>query len=206
MEQAAKLADRYPQDALHLALLLLSAPVLIAMANPSSPWGNWFLTNWQTKHAVAFWYWVLLFAVSFGIHAWDARSLNKGGSPPWGFKYARSVGNKADHDVSEGVIRAMLTIQSIRAAITIGMLFTVVNFWRQSANGEFRTIVEPSFLDTLWGTLASPAATMGALVLAALVCSIAATLAAIQCYDYSIRYEWLEAKKPQVKQALVVRV
>ena len=32
----AKLADRYPQDALHLTVLLLSAPVLIAMANPSS--------------------------------------------------------------------------------------------------------------------------------------------------------------------------
>jgi hypothetical protein len=68
----------------------------LALANPSSPWGNWFLTNWQTKHAAAFWYWVLLFAVSFGIHAWDARSLNAG-SPPWGFKYARFVGNKAEH-------------------------------------------------------------------------------------------------------------
>lgn len=34
--EVSKLADRYPQDALHLALLLLSAPVLIAMANPSS--------------------------------------------------------------------------------------------------------------------------------------------------------------------------
>lgn len=32
----ARLADRYPQDALHLTLLLLSAPALIAMANPSS--------------------------------------------------------------------------------------------------------------------------------------------------------------------------
>lgn len=32
----AQLIDRYPQDALHLTLLLLSAPVLIAMANPSS--------------------------------------------------------------------------------------------------------------------------------------------------------------------------
>ena len=32
----ARLAERYPQDALHLTLLLLTAPVLIAMANPSS--------------------------------------------------------------------------------------------------------------------------------------------------------------------------
>jgi hypothetical protein len=32
----ATLVDRYPQDALHLTLLLLNAPVLIAMANPSS--------------------------------------------------------------------------------------------------------------------------------------------------------------------------
>ena len=32
----ARLADRYPPDALHLMLLLLSAPALIAMANPSS--------------------------------------------------------------------------------------------------------------------------------------------------------------------------
>ena len=32
----ARLVDRYPQDALHLTLLLLSTPVLIAMANPSS--------------------------------------------------------------------------------------------------------------------------------------------------------------------------
>ncbi len=175
----------------------------LAMANPSSPWSNSFLTNWQTKHAAAFSYWLLLFTVSFGIHAWDARSLKKGGSPPWGFKYARFVGDKAGHDLSEGVIRAMLTIQSIRAAITIGMLFTVVNLWRQSANGDFRTIFEASFLETLWSTLGSPAATMGALVLAALVFSIAATLAAIQCYDYSIRYDWLKAEKPLVKQALV---
>lgn len=32
----ARLVDRYPQDALHLTLLMLSTPVLIAMANPSS--------------------------------------------------------------------------------------------------------------------------------------------------------------------------
>ena len=32
----ARLIERYPQDVLHLTLLLLNAPVLIAMANPSS--------------------------------------------------------------------------------------------------------------------------------------------------------------------------
>lgn len=175
----------------------------LAMANPPAPWSNWFLTGWQTKHAAAFWYWFLLFALSFGIHAWDEKSLAKGGSPTGGFKYVRSEGIKAPHDLSEGVIRAMLTIQSIRAAITIGMLFTVVNLWRQSATGVFGTILETPFLETLWGTLASPAATMGALVVAALTCSIAATLAAIQCYDYSIRYQWNHAKKPLAKQALV---
>jgi hypothetical protein len=176
---------------------------VLVISNPRSPWGNLYLTEWETKHAAAFWYWCLLFAFSFGIHAWDARSLTKSGSAPWGFKYVRSNGIRARHDLSEGVIRAMLTIQSIRAAITIGMLFTVVNIWRQSANGNFRAIFATPFSETLRGTLASPASTMGALVLAALICSITTTLAAIQCYDYSIRYDWLKAGKPLAKQALV---
>ena len=60
----ARLVDRYSQDALHLTLLLLSTPVLIAMANPSSLYlildhaqRDWDRVRTQVAHILAEGWW-----------------------------------------------------------------------------------------------------------------------------------------------------
>ena len=110
-----------------------------------------------------------------------------------GFLYFKRSGIKTNFDISEGALRGLLTVQSIRSALTLGILLVLLRE-RENLLGEV-VIDVASFSGT-------PEIMFFVLAVVGLSGSVLTTLAAIQSYDYALRFDWGQEKK-KVKEGFV---
>jgi hypothetical protein len=180
-------AQRARSGAATLWLLFLGAllvPLALAICNPA---GAVSAGQWQTRDAVTLASLVSLLVAAALMHGLDRRE--------WmGFKALHDEDPKTLVNLDDSVVSGMLTVQSVRAAMTVGMLGMFINWQVKAAQSPFQPPVQ-------WGPLLkTPSAVFLGLVAIALAVSAMTTLAALLCYDYSLRFDW--TTKSRVKLAL----
>lgn len=96
------------------------------------------------------------------------------------------------------VVGPMLTVQSIRSALMVGILAALI----KERPGSPATIALP----LRWKTIVdSPSLFLLCAVCAALGIAIILTSVTLLCYDYSVRFAWDAATKSQYQKALLLK-
>ncbi len=102
-----------------------------------------------------------------------------------GLKNVYRTAVRSQISLDDGAVSGMLSVLSIRAAITFGVLVALVTW--QGKTGDSPLVSLP----IAWKSLSkSPLALIFATIIVVLGLSIITTLAASLCYEYSIKVDW----------------
>jgi hypothetical protein len=159
---------------------------VVAYANPAGPFPA--LAEWDTRSAVQLFELFALLGVATLMHKLDVRQKAAG----FVYFYKHHIA-RTSYEEKEGPLRGLLTVQSIRSALTLGMMLALLSH-REALLGSIRIDAE-----TIIGV---PKVTFFALAVVGLAGSALSTLAAIQSYDYALRFTWGK-EKASIKQEFV---
>jgi len=163
-------------------VVVFSIACLLAVFNPSI---GWSLGGWTTQKASVFWVLILLLLFAWVMHRSDKKRHL------YGFVDLHHTNGHTHLELAEGSLRGLLTVQSIRVALTLGVLGALLD-----RGGTILTLL------TLESVVKDPTVTLFTAATAGLALSTLTTLAALQCYDYALRFVWGEPKA-NVKLKLV---
>lgn len=159
---------------------MVLAIMLGFLAYVDPDWGVPGIEGWDTPSAIQFWELIALLVIAPLMHRLDERQQ------AYGFLYYFLKDSRTVFEVEEGALRGLLTVQSIRSALTLGVLLALLSE-RDDLLGQ--VAITPG------NALVTPGVMFFALAVAGLSGSALTTLAAIQSYDYALRFKWAEEKK-----------
>ncbi|HEY1801932.1 MAG TPA: hypothetical protein VGG46_13465 [Terriglobales bacterium] len=168
------------------AWVVIAALMLYFVAvNPTRSWPP---TQWDGRYDALFWGLVALIASAPFMIGFD-RGKRRGLISVY-YSHPASLMNLDDSAVS-----GMLSVLSIRAAITLGILVALLNYQDRilAPHPVKRSLVLQSLLDP-------PLTAILAIVVVVLAASIVTTLVSSLCYEYSIKVDW--SSKTKMKLAL----
>ena len=153
------------------------------------------LSGWDTQSSIQLIELGLLLLIAKAMHITDRIYETKG----FVHFYRKLDINSPKYAHSDNVLRGLLTVLSIRSALTLGCLVVLLSHRKELLSDQLVTI--ESFLHT-------PPITLFALAVTGLSGSALITLAAIQSYDYALRFTWdskpnemLEVKMEFIRKA-----
>jgi len=167
--------------ALWLALVVVCLILLLTGKNP-------VLDIWSPQYASTLGLLSLLVLAAPAMHALDQRSHG------YGLSHVYHDTPITRYQLDDTIVSGLLTVLSVRAATAVVALGLLLN-----GAAALVIPVKPQALD--WPSiLASPRQVTFCVVLATLAWSVVTTMAALLCYDYSLRFDW--KAKPRVRYAL----
>jgi hypothetical protein len=163
------------------------AMTLAVIASLDPDWGVPPMKGWDTRSAIQLFELLGLLIISMFMHGRDEAQKAAG------FLYFYRLDPRTTYEAAEGALRGLLTVQSIRSALTLGALLALLSR-REDLLGQVSMNPE--------GVVGTPPVVFFVLAVAGLSGSALTTLAAIQSYDYALRFSWPEPKD-QVKLEFV---
>lgn len=182
-----------------LGIVAAGNPVVDASVN---------LGHWDTRQCLALVEMILLLVFAWFMHESDFR-LRLHGFRDLHAHAGRTTRsgdetNRTLLSTAEGALGGLLSVQGIRATFTLIVLgWLLQNRAQILGRAQGRADAFTAF-ESLGSIPAWPTDTFFAIAVIGLSASVVTTLAAVQCYDYALRFDWGELKK-DVRIGLVAK-